>query len=153
MPKHGPIVIIEDDVEDQMLLKNALRKAEVWNPLVFFTNGPEAYDYLKNASVPPFLIFCDVNLPRQNGIEFKTELDNDPVLRSKPIPFIFYTTYVSQYAVNEAYKNLTVQGFFQKQNNYEDFNTVIKIIIQYWTLCRQPDFSASNSFSQSNNEK
>ncbi len=138
MPKDGPIIIIEDDKDDQMLLKNALRNAEVWNPLVFFTNGPDAYHFLKTTNQQPFLIFCDVNLPRQNGIEFKTQVDNDPDLRARPVPFIFYTTYVTQYAINEAYKNLTVQGFFQKENNYQDFNNVVKIIIQYWSLCRQP---------------
>ncbi len=110
----------------------------MWNPLVFFSNGRDAYDFLKTTNQQPFLIFCDVNLPRQNGIEFKTQLDNDPELRARPVPFIFYTTYVTQYAINEAYKNLTVQGFFQKQNNYQDFNNVVKIIIQYWSLCRQP---------------
>ncbi|MEO6406391.1 MAG: response regulator [Ferruginibacter sp.] len=138
MPKEGPIIIIEDDKDDQLLLKSALRNAEVWNPLVFFTNGPDAYEYLKSLKQQPFLIFCDVNLPRQNGIEFKTQLDADTELRARSTPFIFYTTYVSQYAINEAYKNLTVQGFFQKENNFEDFNNVIKVIVQYWKLCRQP---------------
>lgn len=138
MPNTAPILIIEDDLDDQQLLKEALWEAGVTNKIEIFENGPDAYEYLKNCKEQPFLIFCDVNLPRQNGIEFKTQIDNDVQLRAKPVPFIFYTTYVSQYAINEAYKNLTVQGFFQKENNYEDFNSVVRIIVQYWTLCRQP---------------
>jgi CheY-like chemotaxis protein len=138
MPKQGPIVIVEDDADDRNTLKDALREAEVWNELVFFDNAQDAYQYLTTTTQQPFIILCDVNLPRQNGIEFKHELDNNPELRARPVPFIFYTTYVTQYAVNEAYKNLTVQGFFQKNNTYKELKDVIRIIIDYWRICKQP---------------
>ncbi len=138
MPKNGPIIIIEDDMDDRFILEEALQEANVNNELIFFDNGPEAYEYLLSSGQQPFLIFCDVNLPRQNGIEFKRELDNNPVLRTMSIPFIFYTTFVSQYAVNEAYKNMTVQGFFQKNNSHKELKDVIRIIIDYWRICRQP---------------
>jgi CheY-like chemotaxis protein len=139
MPKKGPIVIIEDDMDDRHILSDALADAGVLNELIFFENGPDAFEYLKSSSSQPFLIFCDVNLPRKNGIEFKREIDADPELRAMSIPFIFYTTYVSQYAVNEAYKNMTVQGFFQKNNSYKELKDVIKLIIDYWRICRQPE--------------
>lgn len=138
MPKDGPIIIIEDDLDDRFTLQEALVEANVSNELVFFDNGPEAFEYLKTATQQPFIILCDVNLPRQNGIEFKRELDSDPYLRAMAIPFIFYTTFVSQYAVNEAYKNMTVQGFFQKNNTHKELKDVIRIIIDYWRICRQP---------------
>ena len=140
MPKQGPIIIIEDDQDDILTLKEAMADAEVWNPLMIFTNAPDAYDYLKSTEDQPFLILCDVNLPRQNGIEFKHQLDNDPEMRARSIPFIFYTTYVTQYAINEAYRNLTVQGFFQKNNTYQELKDVIRIIIDYWRICKQPVF-------------
>ena len=138
MPKDGPIIIIEDDMDDRFTLEEALKKANVNNELVFFDNGPDAFIYLRSTQEQPFIILCDVNLPRQNGIEFKRELDNDPALRELAIPFIFYTTFVSQYAVNEAYKNMTVQGFFQKNNTHKELKDVIRIIIDYWRICRQP---------------
>ena len=138
MPKNGPIIIIEDDVDDRLILEEALREANVYNELVFFDNGPDTFEYLLSSLLQPFLIFCDVNLPRQNGIELKRELDNNPLLRTMSIPFIFYTTFVSQYAVNEAYKNMTVQGFFQKNNSHKELKDVVRIIIDYWRICRQP---------------
>lgn len=138
MPKDGPIIIIEDDIDDRVILEEALREANVSNELIFFDNGPDSFEFLKNTSQQPFLIFCDVNLPRQNGIEFKRELDNDPTTRAMAIPFIFYTTLVSQYAVNEAYKTMTVQGFFQKNNTHKELKDVVRIIIDYWRICKQP---------------
>ncbi|MEO5984907.1 MAG: response regulator [Ferruginibacter sp.] len=139
MAKSGPIVVIEDDTDDLEILKEALRENYVPNEFLCFSNGPDAFQYLKTTSQQPFIILCDVNLPRQNGIEFKTQIDEDPILREKSIPFIFYSTYVSQYAVNEAYKNLTVQGFFQKNDTYEEFKNVVKTMIDYWGLCKHPN--------------
>jgi CheY-like chemotaxis protein len=140
MPKNGPILIIEDDIDDQFTLKKALSELNVWNELVFFENGPAAFEYLNTVTRQPFLIICDVNLPIQSGIEFKKDVDNNPAMRAMSIPFIFYSTYVSQFAINEAYKNLTIQGFFQKNNSYQELKDVIKTIIDYWQICKQPVF-------------
>jgi CheY-like chemotaxis protein len=139
MAKSGPIVVIEDDNDDLDILRVALKENEVPNELICFGNGPDAFDYLKTTGQQPFLILCDVNLPRQNGIEFKRQIDADQYIRDKSIPFIFYSTYVAQYAVNEAYKNLTVQGFFQKNDTYQEFKNVIKTMIDYWSLCKHPN--------------
>ncbi|MEO7264208.1 MAG: response regulator [Ferruginibacter sp.] len=138
MPVNGPIIIIEDDQDDQEIIKEALLDVGVNNDIIFFDNGIDAMEDLKQREQAPFFIICDVNLPKQDGIEFKRELDNHEELRKKSIPFIFYTTYVSQYAVNEAYSNLTVQGFFHKSATYTEFRELIRLIVQYWKLCRHP---------------
>ena len=39
MPKNGPIIIIEDDMDDRFILEEALREAGVNNELIFFDNG------------------------------------------------------------------------------------------------------------------
>lgn len=139
MAKTGPIVLIEDDEDDIELFREAMRENEIENSFIIFPGGPEALEYLTTTLDQPFLIICDVNLPRQNGIEFKTAIDSNPVLRKKSIPFIFYSTYVAQYAVNEAFSNLTVQGFFQKNDSYSEFKKIMKIIVEYWSLCRHPN--------------
>ncbi len=139
MAKDGPIILVEDDEDDIDLLREAMKDNDVENELKFFLNGPDALDYLRSTTDKPLLIICDVNLPRQNGIEFKTEIDNDDLLRKKSIPFIFYSTYVSQYAVNEAYTKLTVQGFFQKNDSYIEFRNIIGIMIEYWSMCKHPN--------------
>ncbi|MEO6406915.1 MAG: response regulator [Ferruginibacter sp.] len=138
MAQSGPIIIIEDDLDDQEMLKEALNEVGVQNDIVFFDNGPDAMKHLIHSPQQPFFILCDVNLPKQDGIEFKKELDGNELMRNKSIPFIFYTTFISQYAVNEAYSKLTVQGFFDKSSNYTEFRELVRIIVQYWKLCRHP---------------
>jgi CheY-like chemotaxis protein len=139
MAKEGPIIIIEDDVEDKELFKDVLKELHVSNKIVWFTDTALALDYLRTTNEQPFVIFSDVNLPAQDGIEFKRNIDKDEQLRKKSIPFIFYSTFVDQKMVNDAYTQMTVQGFFQKGNNYKDVRNEIKMILDYWKVCKHPN--------------
>mgnify|MGYP001627179916 CR=1 FL=1 len=137
--KSGPIILIEDDVDDKEILEEVLKELNVSNELIWFNNCIEAYNFLLHTSQRPLLIISDVNLPGQNGLELKRQIDENPILRSKSIPFIFYSTSVSQHAVNIAYQEMTVQGFFQKEQNFESIKIKIKNILDYWKDCRHPN--------------
>lgn len=137
--KSGPIIVVEDDADDKEIFRDILKELGVTNKLTWFQNGFDAFSYLKTTPEQPFIIFCDVNLPKLNGIEFKRLIDNDPQLRKKSIPFIFYSTAVNQKTVNEAYTQMTVQGFFQKKSNYAEIKQDIKLILDYWTDCKHPN--------------
>lgn len=137
--KDGPIILIEDDVDDQEIFRDIVAELKVANELIIFDNCPDGFKYLKATPEQPFVIFCDVNLPVQNGMEFKKQIDADPELRKKSIPFIFYSTTVTQEAVNEAYTKLTVQGFFKKKENFQDIKSNIKLIMDYWKECKHPN--------------
>lgn len=139
MAKSGPIIVVEDDPDDKDILEDVLKDLNITNKLIWFTNGPAAFDYLKATPELPLIIFSDVNLPIQNGIEFKWHVDNDPELRRKSIPFVFFSTSVDQHAVNEAYTKMTVQGFFQKPSSYKEIKNIIGLILDYWKICRHPN--------------
>jgi len=137
--KSGPIIIIEDDVDDQQLFIQALKEINISNPVRWFRNGREAFEYLASTSDQPFIIFCDVNLPGQKGTEFKKQIDEHKELRKKSIPFLFYSTSADQATVNEAYTEMTVQGFFKKQDDFSDIRNQLKVIVDYWMTCRHPN--------------
>ena len=139
MSKTGPILIIEDDEEDKEILEDVLHDLGVKNKMVWFNNTAEAYNYLENANEAMFIIFCDINLPGKNGLELKQKIDDRPQLRKKSIPFIFYSTSANQNDVNDAYSKMTIQGFFQKGNDYNEVKKVIKLILDYWTMCKHPN--------------
>jgi len=137
--KSGPIIIIDDDADDRAIFESALEELTINNKRLWFTNCKDAFDHLRKTDEQPFIIFCDVNIPELAGIEFKRQLDKDPSLRKKSIPFIFYSTSVDQATVNEAYTQMTVQGFFQKKNRYDEVKKDIKLILEYWQECRHPN--------------
>lgn len=139
MSKTGPVVILEDDPDDRELLAEVFEKLEIANKLIWFTTADVAFDYLKTTPEQPFIILSDVNLPGENGIEFKRRIDHDDELRRKSIPFIFYSTSVDQEAINEAYMKLTVQGFFQKPDKLSETEKRLRVIIDYWKDCRHPN--------------
>jgi CheY-like chemotaxis protein len=138
MAKPGPIIIVEDDPDDQELIESAIRNIGMTNKIIFFANGETAFEYLETTHEQPFIILSDVNMPRLNGIEFKRKIDEDPKLRKKSIPFVFFTTSVEQSSVTEAYTQMTVQGFFQKSASMDELNSTIQLIMNYWMICRHP---------------
>ena len=139
MAHTGPIILVDDDPEDEELLREVLHDLGVPNKLVHFNVCSKAFDYLSTTTENPFLIISDVNLPKQSGIEFKRQIDEDPFLRSKSIPFVFLSTSIDQNSVNTAYKEMTVQGFFQKPISFSELTNMIKLLIDYWQLCRHPN--------------
>jgi CheY-like chemotaxis protein len=139
MAKSGPIIIVDDDVDDKSLLEEVLKELGLSNNIIWFITADPAFEFLKTTSEQPFLIFSDVNLPGKNGIEFKREIDEDKQLRKKSIPFVFFSTSANQKSVNEAYTQMTVQGFFTKTNRYQEMKDTIKLIIQYWEKCKHPN--------------
>ena len=68
MATTGPIILIEDDEDDIDIFREAMRENEIPNTLIIFPSGPDDLAYLTTTPDQPFLIICDVNLPKQNGI-------------------------------------------------------------------------------------
>jgi response regulator RpfG family c-di-GMP phosphodiesterase len=138
MIKTSPIILVEDDKDDYELFKNVLIDLNFRHKLIWFENSIEAFDYLITTEEQPFLIFSDINMHLQNGIEFKTKIDADKRLRRKSIPFIFYSTTIDREFVNRAYTEMMIQGFFQKAGDYNEMKHIIKVIIDYWECCQHP---------------
>ena len=135
----GPIILIDDDEDDKDVFLDILKELEISNPVIWFENCDDALSFLKNTTEQPFMIFCDLNLPGVSGIECKRQIDEDKELRKKSIPFIFSTTSTDQKSVDDAYTKMTVQGFFRKPNTYSEHKEMIRLIMDYWGLCRHPN--------------
>lgn len=150
MNKKGPIIIIEDDLDDQFFLETVFKKLNYSNELVFFDNGETALEYLNSVDTLPFLILSDINMPKLNGFELRQKLKTDAALQLKCIPYLFFSTAANQPAVIEAY-SMSVQGFFVKQNSLEELEKTISVIMEYWVRCVAPNnFTAEKIFSPSN---
>jgi CheY-like chemotaxis protein len=135
----GPIILVDDDHDDWQILKEAFVVLSITNALLYFERTAKALAYLRSTNESPFLILCDINMPVQNGIEFKREIDTDPQLRLKSIPFIFFSTGADKKAIEKIYREITVQGYFIKPANFNELSASIRIIIDYWRLCRHPN--------------
>jgi CheY-like chemotaxis protein len=138
MAKTGPLIIVEDDTEDQEVIADVLRLNGVVNQLKFFNNGKEAFVYLLETIEKPFLIICDINMPVMNGLELRDEINKNAYLTQKNIPFVYYTTHAEQHAVEKAY-HMSVQGFFQKPGTITEMQQLLNQVVGYWLSCHHPN--------------
>jgi CheY-like chemotaxis protein len=138
MNKNGPVIIIEDDKDDELLLIEVFAKLGYPNELKFFADGQSALDYLNSVDVVPFLILSDINLPKLDGFALRNKVKMDAALQLKCIPYLFFSTASSQRAVIDAY-SLSVQGFFVKQDTIGELEKTIKVIMEYWKRCAAPN--------------
>ena len=138
MNKHGAVIIIEDDVDDQFLLQEAFKELNYTNEIIFFGDGEAALDFLANGNKNPFLILSDINLPKLSGIELRIKLKMDADIHLKCIPYLFFTTAANHKAVIDAYST-SVQGFFTKPSTIDDLRRVIRNIMEYWKDCHSPN--------------
>lgn len=138
MDKNGPVIIIEDDEDDQEFLKQVFKKLDYPNKVIFFSDGQAALEYLNHPSILPFLILSDINLPKLSGFELRDKLKTDADLAVKCIPYLFFSTAVNQRMVIDAY-SASAQGFFVKKNSMEELEKTISVIMEYWKMCVAPN--------------
>jgi CheY-like chemotaxis protein len=138
MSLRRPIISIEDDYDDQFLIRSILEELEIQNPLIFFSNGLEALLFLETTTEQPFLILCDINMPVMNGLELRMRIEQNEYLRKKSIPFIFLSTADNPQVIAAAY-DATIQGFFKKENSFEDLKQRIGTVFEYWQSCLHPN--------------
>jgi CheY-like chemotaxis protein len=133
MNKTGPIIIIDDDTDDQELLRELFTELQLKNDFHIFPDGEAAITFLNNSNIYPFLIISDIKMPKMDGFELR-ELLSSKSERLKTIPFLFFTTGSTPQSLNYAY-SLSVQGIFQKPVRYSEWKTTMQNIVQYWTSC------------------
>src|SRR5678816_4101640 len=134
MNKSGPIIVIEDDIDDQEILIEIFENLGYKNKIIFFHDGNEALVYLNKSDVQPFLILSDINMPKINGFELRSKVFTNEQLQTKCIPYLFFSTGANKKAVIDAYA-MSVQGFFVKPSSIHALEQTIKKIVEYWQEC------------------
>ena len=139
MNKGGPIIIIEDDTDDQEILTEVFKELTCTNEIIFFGDGEDALKYLTETEIEPFIIFSDINMPKLSGMELRQKIHQNEDLRLKSIPYLFFSTSAEQSHVVDAYSK-SIQGFFIKPAKYNELKDTIKTIIDYWVKCVSPNY-------------
>ncbi len=138
MNKKGPVIIIEDDLDDQEILQDIFKELDYSNRIIFFSDGQSALDYLNKKEILPFIILSDINMPKLDGFALRQKIQTDSELDLKCIPYLFFSTGLNQQAVINAYST-SAQGFFVKPSNYSEIRRIIKLIMDYWMQCAAPN--------------
>jgi CheY-like chemotaxis protein len=134
----GPIIFVDDDADDQFIYQEICERLALPNKLKFFTHAHAVLNYLRTTTEKPLIIFCDINMPEMDGLQLRKKLNDEEYLRRKSIPFIFFSTAATIEQVQQAY-DLTVQGFFLKEQNFAETEATFRMILDYWKKCKYPN--------------
>ena len=135
------ILLVEDDLADQKLIKTSLRNEKIANELYCVQNGEEGMDFLyrrrnySNGTPQPDLILLDLNMPGMGGKEFLRLVKEEEKL--KQIPVVILTTSEAEKDIIDSYK-LQASGYVHKPVTLEEFKEAMQKIKEYWfLLCKR----------------
>lgn len=136
MKRGKPILLVEDDEVDALLVKRAFKIRGIKNPLGVASNGLDALEHLRDPEKDmPCLILLDLNMPKMSGIEFlKVAKKNDVIKR---IPVVVLTTSQEERDKNECFE-LGIAGYMLKPIDFQKFTEMIDTIYNYWVLSEMP---------------
>jgi CheY-like chemotaxis protein len=135
------ILLVEDDLADQKLIKISLRNEKIANDLYTVRSGEEGMDFLyhrgnySDGTPQPDLILLDLNMPGMGGKEFLRRIKEDEGL--KQIPVVILTTSEAERDIIDSYK-LQASGYVHKPVTLEEFKEAMKKLKEYWfLLCKR----------------
>lgn len=127
------LLVVEDDVVDQEIVKRSFKRAELSHPLVFANNGSEALKIMRGEAPEislrePYMVLLDLNMPVMDGFEMLDEMRKDASLRDKVV-FVL-TTSDDERDVKRAYAT-GISGYIKKGNIAEGFSAATKMLSSY----------------------
>ncbi len=135
MPNERPILLVEDNPDDEALALRAFSKNSVSNSLVVARDGVEAIHYLfgsgdgRDLPALPAVILLDLKLPRIDGLEVLRRIRADA--RTTLLPVVILTTSRERQDIHEAYR-LGANSYIRKPVDFERFIQVVGQIGVYW---------------------
>jgi response regulator RpfG family c-di-GMP phosphodiesterase len=134
----GEIILIDDEEYEEEFLNTSLGELKYDVSIKYFNSAKAALHYLKYSEEEIFLIICDFHMPEMNGVEMKKEIDADPELKRKAIPFVFDSAVAIPEEVELAYKT-GIQGYFKKPHSLQEMKEMLSVIIRYWIINIHPN--------------
>ena len=128
------ILMIDDDEEDFVLVREALESRQIKVDLYWAEDGDEAVDFLlhggKYEDVPtPDLILLDLNMPGKNGFEVLRDLKANEELRK--IPVVILSSSSDSRQVFRGY-NIGANAFMLKPLSFDEMADAMQSLCQYW---------------------
>lgn len=137
MATDRPILLVEDNPDDEALTLRAFSKNRITNEVVVARDGIDALDYLfgtgrhagRDTGVQPAVVFLDLKLPRIDGLEVLRRIRADS--RTTLLPVVVLTTSREQQDIHEAY-SLGANSYIRKPVDFERFINTVGQLGQYW---------------------
>ncbi len=131
-----PLLLVEDNPDDAMILQRALAQLGLGEKMVHTPSAELALIHLQSGlKEKPALILLDLNMPGMGGIEFLQAIKSDPRLAT--IPVVVLTTSKERHDILQSF-DLHAAGYIVKPFDYEAAVKTLKVVEDYWSLSYLP---------------
>ncbi len=124
------ILLAEDDDGHAELVRGHLIDVGVSNPVIRFTNGEDAWNFLARIGELPhreeskaYLLLLDIRMPKMDGVELLRRIKDDATLQTMPV--IMLTTTNDPREIKECY-SLGCNSYVSKPVNHRNFAEVLR---------------------------
>jgi CheY-like chemotaxis protein len=145
---HPTILVVDDCEDDRLLIKYALKKVGVTDPLHLLCDGVQAIEYMmgegkfsdrKKFAYPTFII-TDLKMPRKDGFAVLEFLKSNP--EWAVIPTIVFSASVDLDDIKKAYM-LGASSYHVKPRTNGALMHQMLVLHAYWMTCEVPQVDAT----------
>ncbi|MFZ7096102.1 response regulator [Luteimonas dalianensis] len=136
------ILLAEDSPHDAEMAIDALRDANLANPIVHVEDGVEALDYLyrrgryeNREGGDPAVLLLDIKMPRMDGLEVLTELRNAGDFGHLPVVILSSSREESDLARSW---DLGVNAYVVKPVDVDQFFDAVRTLGRFWAVLNEP---------------
>jgi two-component system response regulator len=137
------ILLVEDNADDELLMRRALQQSGVAVPVVTVHDGQEAKDYFtrsgrftdRDLEEVPALVLLDLQLPRVSGVEVLAFIRQREETRELPV--VALTISRNPLDIERCYQ-LGINSYIYKPAFYDDFVAAVRQLGLYWLLLNVP---------------
>jgi two-component system, response regulator len=143
MTDDKPILLVEDNHDDELLTLRALKANHIANEVVVTYDGVEALDFLfgtgtyagRDTTIQPQIALLDLNLPRLGGLEVLKRIRADE--RTRFLPVVVLTSSKEDEDLINSYSN-GANAYIRKPVDFSQLGQAVKTLGLFWLILNQP---------------
>ena len=135
------ILLAEDSPADAEMAIDALRDANLANPIVHVEDGVEALDYLLQRGAfagreegMPAVLLLDIKMPRMDGLEVLKNIRSHEKLKKLPVVILSSSREESDLARSW---DLGVNAYVVKPVDVDQFFEAVKLLGTFWAVINE----------------
>ncbi len=136
------ILLIEDNPDDELLTRRALKKNNICNEVVVARDGVEALDYLfgtgahegRDLGEMPQVVLLDLKLPKVDGLEVLRRVRADN--RTRLLPVVILTSSREQQDLVDGY-GCGANSYIRKPVDFAQFVEAVRQLGLYWLILNE----------------
>jgi two-component system response regulator len=137
--RDAPILLVEDNPDDEELTRRAFERSNIANALDVVRDGQEALDYLLGtdeapAKPTPALILLDLKLPKVDGLAVLKEIRAHE--HTRLVPVVILTSSSEETDLISGYGS-GANSYVRKPVDFDQFSDSVRQLGLYWLVVNQ----------------